>query len=342
MRLANPQLESFQGMLIGGDPNSPLLFMKDARLHWKLRPSVETKFLNTTVRTNRQGFRGAEPKSAEQDRAVPWRFDGLRLFRRGVGRFPRPAPIPPPHAKQVGPRLERDQRGCARLFLAAGSVAGREARAAVEARGHHPLRRQQRGLAGRTLRSPDRRRSGRLRAAGVAPLGQQAPRLGRREDPSRTASTLHCTRSQEGGAAGQQGGIRREPTGDRRDCARGARPTDSPRSARQSLLAADAVQEIRRLGEVAELFRVDQPTRRVGRTPGRAGKDRRRARRESRRRCGLVAQRKDPDGHWRRRRGTGVSRTGDRAPSLSRELQTVRTGRSSPASPARNDSPTST
>ena len=66
MRLANPQLESFRGMLIGGDPNSPLLFMKDARLHWKLRPSVETKFLNTTVRTNRQGFRGAEPESAEK------------------------------------------------------------------------------------------------------------------------------------------------------------------------------------------------------------------------------------------------------------------------------------
>jgi lysophospholipase L1-like esterase len=66
VRLANPRLESFQGMLIGGDPNSPMLFMKDARLHWKLRPSVETRFLNTSVRTNRDGFRGAEPKVADK------------------------------------------------------------------------------------------------------------------------------------------------------------------------------------------------------------------------------------------------------------------------------------
>ena len=66
VRLVNPQLESFQGMLIGGDPNSPVLFMKDGRLHWKLRPSVETKFLNTTVRTNRDGFRGTEAKSADK------------------------------------------------------------------------------------------------------------------------------------------------------------------------------------------------------------------------------------------------------------------------------------
>jgi hypothetical protein len=66
VRLANPQLESFRGMLIGGDPNSPVLFMKDARLHWKLRPNVETRFLNTTVRTNREGFRGAEPGPADK------------------------------------------------------------------------------------------------------------------------------------------------------------------------------------------------------------------------------------------------------------------------------------
>jgi lysophospholipase L1-like esterase len=66
VRLANPQLESFQGMLIGGDPNSPVLFMKDARLHWKLRPNVETRFLNTTVRTSRDGFRGTEPRLADK------------------------------------------------------------------------------------------------------------------------------------------------------------------------------------------------------------------------------------------------------------------------------------
>jgi lysophospholipase L1-like esterase len=66
VRLANPQLESFRGMLIGGDPNSPVLFMKDARLHWKLRPSVETEFLKTTVRTSREGFRGGEPEMAQR------------------------------------------------------------------------------------------------------------------------------------------------------------------------------------------------------------------------------------------------------------------------------------
>jgi len=35
--------------------------MKDSRLHWKLRPAVETDFLQTTVRTDRYGFRGSTP-----------------------------------------------------------------------------------------------------------------------------------------------------------------------------------------------------------------------------------------------------------------------------------------
>jgi len=62
VRIANPQLESYRAILFGNDPNSPQLFMKDARLHWKLRPAVEADFVQVTVRTDRNGFRGREPQ----------------------------------------------------------------------------------------------------------------------------------------------------------------------------------------------------------------------------------------------------------------------------------------
>ena len=61
VRITNPPLEAFRAIAFGGDPNSEKLFMKHWRLHWKLRPAVETKFLGVTVRTNREGFRGDEP-----------------------------------------------------------------------------------------------------------------------------------------------------------------------------------------------------------------------------------------------------------------------------------------
>ena len=61
VRLANPPLESYQAIAFGGDPNSSKLFIKDWRLHWKLRPTVATTFLGAAVRTNRAGFRGDEP-----------------------------------------------------------------------------------------------------------------------------------------------------------------------------------------------------------------------------------------------------------------------------------------
>ena len=62
VRLANPPLEAFKAIYFAGDPNSPKLFMKDWRLHWKLRPGVATDFLKVAVRTNRYGFRGADPE----------------------------------------------------------------------------------------------------------------------------------------------------------------------------------------------------------------------------------------------------------------------------------------
>lgn len=61
VRLANPPLEAFRAIAFGGDPNSEKLFIKDWRLHWKLRPAVETSFLGVPVRTNQQGMRGDDP-----------------------------------------------------------------------------------------------------------------------------------------------------------------------------------------------------------------------------------------------------------------------------------------
>ncbi len=61
VRLIDPPLEVFRAIAFGGDANSEKLFMKDWRLHWKLRPGVATTFLNAEVRTDRNGFRGDEP-----------------------------------------------------------------------------------------------------------------------------------------------------------------------------------------------------------------------------------------------------------------------------------------
>lgn len=58
VRFANPSLETYRAIVFGGDPNSLQLFMKDPRLHWKLRPAVETDFVHVSVRTDRHGFRG--------------------------------------------------------------------------------------------------------------------------------------------------------------------------------------------------------------------------------------------------------------------------------------------
>ena len=60
VRLARPSLGQYRSIYFGGDGNSPLIFEKDPWLHWKLRPGVETDFLNVPVRINKAGFRGEE------------------------------------------------------------------------------------------------------------------------------------------------------------------------------------------------------------------------------------------------------------------------------------------
>jgi lysophospholipase L1-like esterase len=57
-RLANPALQQYKAIYFGGDANSPMLFMKDPILHWRLRPNVEVNFLNVLIRTDENGFRG--------------------------------------------------------------------------------------------------------------------------------------------------------------------------------------------------------------------------------------------------------------------------------------------
>jgi lysophospholipase L1-like esterase len=63
-RLLDPPLDGYRAVYFGGDPSSPLLFMTDPRLGWRLRPDVAVRFLDTRVATDAAGFRTA-------GRAVP-------------------------------------------------------------------------------------------------------------------------------------------------------------------------------------------------------------------------------------------------------------------------------
>lgn len=63
VRLSDPRLETFRAIAFGADAHSFDLFMKDWRLHWKLRPEVTTDFLGVRVRTDAHGFRGGEPRA---------------------------------------------------------------------------------------------------------------------------------------------------------------------------------------------------------------------------------------------------------------------------------------
>ncbi len=65
VRIADPPLHSFRAIHFGGDPNSPTLFVKDPRLHWKLRPNVQLDFLSRPVRTDADGFRNSPQSDAE-------------------------------------------------------------------------------------------------------------------------------------------------------------------------------------------------------------------------------------------------------------------------------------
>lgn len=58
VRLTRPRLRQFRGISFGGDDNSYLLFQKDPRLKWRLRPNTRVVFLETLVRVNSDGFRG--------------------------------------------------------------------------------------------------------------------------------------------------------------------------------------------------------------------------------------------------------------------------------------------
>ena len=57
VRVSHPPLQAFTAIYFGGDPNTPRLFLKDPRLHWKLRPNVRVPFLGDIVATDRDGFR---------------------------------------------------------------------------------------------------------------------------------------------------------------------------------------------------------------------------------------------------------------------------------------------
>src|SRR4051794_20426052 len=60
LRIWQPVLEQYRGIYFSGDPNSPLLFQTDPRLHWKLRPDTRVTFLQIPVVINRDGMRGPE------------------------------------------------------------------------------------------------------------------------------------------------------------------------------------------------------------------------------------------------------------------------------------------
>ena len=60
VRIVNPLLGSYRAIHFNGDPNSPFLFIKDPRLHWKLRPRTKVAFVGSIVRTDRRGFRGQD------------------------------------------------------------------------------------------------------------------------------------------------------------------------------------------------------------------------------------------------------------------------------------------
>jgi len=60
VRLAGPRLlNGYRGIYFGGDTNSPVLFINDPWLHWRLRPGADVAFLHTRVQVNAGGLRGA-------------------------------------------------------------------------------------------------------------------------------------------------------------------------------------------------------------------------------------------------------------------------------------------
>ena len=82
VRIADPPLQQYRDVVFGLDPNSPLLFMRDPRLHWKLRPNADVVFEKRRVRTDPQGFQGEAPRADERTLLV---LGDSTAFGWGVG-----------------------------------------------------------------------------------------------------------------------------------------------------------------------------------------------------------------------------------------------------------------
>ena len=82
VRIADPPLQQYRDLQFGRDPNSPLLFMRDPRLHWKLRPNAEVLLQGRNVRTGPQGLQGEAARAGERTLLV---LGDSTAFGWGVG-----------------------------------------------------------------------------------------------------------------------------------------------------------------------------------------------------------------------------------------------------------------
>jgi lysophospholipase L1-like esterase len=70
VRAIDPPLREYRAIRFGGDPSSPRLFVRDPRLHWRLRAGAELEFLGTRVETDASGWRVAVPRSRGERTAL--------------------------------------------------------------------------------------------------------------------------------------------------------------------------------------------------------------------------------------------------------------------------------
>jgi hypothetical protein len=82
VRIVDPPLQQYRDVQFGRDPNSPLLFVRDSRLHWKLRPNAEVLLQGRNVRTDPQGLLGEAPRAGERTLLV---LGDSTAFGWGVG-----------------------------------------------------------------------------------------------------------------------------------------------------------------------------------------------------------------------------------------------------------------
>ena len=67
VRVADPVVERYRGILFGNDPASLDLFREDVDVGWVLRPDVRLSFVGTIVRTSGLGFRGAPRRAGSRE-----------------------------------------------------------------------------------------------------------------------------------------------------------------------------------------------------------------------------------------------------------------------------------